>query len=555
MKIVAILIAVALLGQVSNAGVAKPWTDRLVWIFGFDLAKPADVAEIESILRRGAAHGLNGVVLSAGLDWLIDRPAEYNRGLDRVVKICRANQLELVPSAFSFGYGGAFLGRNRNLAEGLPVKNALFIAGNDGYARLKPDPDVAIANGGFENREGNRFTGYDFHDAPGEISFADTKVFRSGKCSIRFENLASDKWGHGRVSQAIKVHPYRSYRISLWVKTQGLKPQDGFRMIALAPVEGERDLLIRNFDVPETTDWRRVTAVFNSREFDSVKLYCGAWQGKEGKFWLDDWEIEEIGPQHVLRRPGTPISVKEEDGGEFTEGRDFARLEDPDMNLGQVDSPAPDLKLLAGSRINPGTRLRVSWYHPVIVYHSQVGVCMAEPEIYEIAERGAKVLVERLKPNRVLLNMDEIRAAGTCAACRGQDMAKLLGESVSRIAGILRKESPDLEIYVWSDMFDPNHNARANYYHVKGDYTGSWKYLSKDLIIAIWGGEIDEKSFDFFTREGYQIMGACYYDAQDLKEVKDWIRVGRSYPKVRGFMYTTWERKYDLLPAFCDLLR
>jgi len=225
------------------------------------------------------------------------------------------------------------------------------------------------------------------------------------------------------------------------------------------------------------------------------------------------------------------------------------------MNLWQLETPAPDLKLLPAGRIKPGARLRVSWYHPVIIYHSQVGACMAEPEVYRIAEQGAKALVERLRPKKVLLNMDEIRTAGTCEACGGKDMAKLLGKSVARVAGMFRKLTPDIEVYVWSDMFDPHHNAKAHYYHVKGDYTGSWKHLPKDLIMAIWGGEVNEKSFDFFAKQGFHTLGACYYDAADLSQVKDWIRLGKSHPNVRGFLYSTWERKYDLLPAFCDLLK
>lgn len=555
MRKTGILMAMAMLAQTSSGLAGEEWTDRLVWLFGFDLAKEADLVEMDRILTGGAKHGLNGAVLSAGLDWLIDRPDEFNRGLDRVIEICRKNDLELIPSVFSFGYGGPFLGRNRNLAAALPVKDALFIAGAGGTARLEPDPPVEIRNGGFEEFEGNRFRGYGFHDAPGSISFADTRVFRSGKASIRFENLASDRWGHGRVNQRIEVHPDRAYLVSLWVKTEGLKPAGCFRMIALAPVEGERELLSRTFRVPETTGWMKVEAVLNPGEFSEVTVYCGAWDGKEGKFWVDDWKIEELGPQNVLRRPGTPVTVRSDDGKTvYREGRDYARLEDPQLHPWRIN-PAPDLKLVEGGRIKPGDHLRVSWYHPMIIYDSQVGTCMAEPELLEIAETGAKALGARLKPKRVLLNMDEIRVAGGCAACGGRDLAKLLGESVSRIARIVRKHSPGAEVCVWSDMFDPHHNARPNYYHVRGDYTGSWKHLSKDLVIAIWGGEANERSFDFFAKEGFPVMGACYYDAPDLAQVKDWIRLGRKHGNVRGFMYTTWEKKYDLLPEFLDLLR
>jgi hypothetical protein len=36
--------------------------------------------------------------------------------------------------------------------------------------------------------------------------------------------------------------------------------------------------------------------------------------------------------------------------------------------------------------------------------------------------------------------------------------------------------------------------------------------------------------------------------------VKAWLQLARQTPKVTGFMYTPWQRKYSLLPAFGDLL-
>jgi hypothetical protein len=47
---------------------------------------------------------------------------------------------------------------------------------------------------------------------------------------------------------------------------------------------------------------------------------------------------------------------------------------------------------------------------------------------------------------------------------------------------------------------------------------------------------------------------ACYYDADDLGDVRGWLDLARPTPGVRGFMYTPWTRKYGLLPAFGDLL-
>ncbi len=213
------------------------------------------------------------------------------------------------------------------------------------------------------------------------------------------------------------------------------------------------------------------------------------------------------------------------------------------------------MKLLPGGRIPEGARLRVSWYHSMLIYDSQVTVCMAEPALYEIFDREARLLIEKLHPNSVLLNMDEIRMGGTCRACRGRNMGELLGECITKEASILRSYAPSLQIYIWSDMLDPNHNAHGNYYLVDGDFTGSWDHVPKNLIMAVWGGEPREASLKFFAGRGSRTLVACYYDADDLKDVEGWLKLAGQTPKLRGFMYTTWRQKYSLLPAFGDLLR
>lgn len=239
----------------------------------------------------------------------------------------------------------------------------------------------------------------------------------------------------------------------------------------------------------------------------------------------------------------------------YEEGKDYAPLRDAEFNFYRIERPAPSLRLAEGSRIREGQRLKVSWYHPMVIHDSQVTVCMAEPELYEIYDREAKLLAEHLHPKRILLNMDEIRMGGTCARCQGKDMAALLGECITRQMEILRRYNPGAQIYCWSDMLDPNHNAHGNYYLVKGDFTGSWKHVPKDLVMAVWGGEPRAKSLRFFSDQGFQTLVACYYDAPNLQEVEGWLKVAQPIPNVRGFMYTPWLKKYELLPEFGRLLQ
>jgi len=532
---------------------AESMPDRFVWVFGWGLGKDSDVTEISRVLEAAGQHGFNGAVLSAGLDTLCQKTPDYFRRLEAVQAACQANHLELIPAIFSIGYGGAVLAHDPNLAEGLPVEDAPFVV-HDGQGRfVAGDASDRVLNGGFEEFTGNKLKRYDFCDQPGEISFVDTAVKHSGRASLRLENFTANPHGHGRVMQTIHLQPHRCYRLTVWARTQDLGPSGAFHLMVLA---GNREIAPRVFHLPSTSNWRKLSMLFNSLDLRTVRLYAGVWGGKTGKLWLDDLSVEESGPVNVLRRPGTPVTVRSEDGSvTYTEGVDYAPLTNGRLHPWRDDGEPATLKIVAGSRIKEGDRLRVSWYHSEIVNDSQVTVCMAEPAVYDIFDHEAKLLAERVHPKRVFLNMDEIRMGGTCRACAGRNMGELLGECITRQTQILRKHIPGLQVYVWSDMLDPNHNAHGDYYLVKGDFTGSWRHIPKDVVIAVWGGAPREKSLRFFAQEKFPVLVACYYDADDLSDVKGWLDLAWSTPGVRGFMYTPWQKKYGLLPAFGDLLR
>lgn len=548
MKRWAVAAVLVLLGGIARAEPKYP--DRFVWIFGWNLGKDSDVAQIEKLLETAAQHGINGAVMSMSL---AGQGADYLRRIDQIRQTCDRLRIELIPAGFPIGYGGSVLSANRNLAEGLPVNDAPFLVSGT-EAKFIPDESIHIPNGGFEEYRGNQFRSIGFHDQPGQISFVDQEVRHSGNASIRLENFAANAHGHGRVMVKVNVKPHRVYRVSLYVKTQDLRPASAFRVMALA--RGDRELAPRQFNVPATTDWRRLTMLVNSMDESSLNLYAGMWGGKSGRLWLDDWKIEEVGPVNVLHRPGTPVRVKSEDGmTTYEEGKDYAPLEDRNFSLWNSDHQPPSLKLLPQGRIKNGQKLLVSWYHPMLINDSQVTVCMAEPEVYAIFDREAQALAEHLHPKRVLLNLDEIRMGGTCQACQGRNMGELLGECITKTAAAIHKYSPDCQVYCWSDMLDPNHNAHGNYYLVKGDFTGSWDHIPRDLIIAVWGGGPMPKSMAFFSQRHFATLIACYYDADNLDDVQAWLKLASQTPGVRGLMYTPWERKYQLLPAFGDLLK
>lgn len=532
---------------------AEPaYADRWVWVFGWGLGQESDVTNICGVLETAARHGLNGAALSCGLDSLAGKPAAYFDRLARVKKKADELGLEIIPAAYGVGYGGAFLHHNKHLAEGLPVEGTLYVA-KGGTAQFAADRPPELKNGDFETFKGNRFPGFSFHDQPGEISFADTEVFHGGRASIRLENFQANEHGHGRVMQEVKVRPHSAYRFSLWVRTQDLSPAGSFQVSVLA---GPRNLAPRQFHLEPTQDWRKLVMIFNSFTNETIRVYAGMWGGRAGKLWLDDWAIEEAGPINILHRPGTPVKITSDDGKRtFEEGRDYAKFEDGQFHLYRnFDRPAAGLKLPPGSRIRDGDRLRIHWYQPMLIHDSQVTVCMAEPEVYAILDAESKLLGEKLHPKRVLLNFDEVRMGGTCGACRGRDMAQLLGECTTRAAETLKRNIPGVKTLVWSDMFDPHHNAHGNYYLVEGSFDGSWRHLPKDLQMAVWGGAAKDVSLRFFEEQGFRVLVACYYDADSLDTVKGWLDAAKVHRNITGFMYTPWQKKYGLLGGFGDLL-
>ncbi|MBN2313084.1 MAG: hypothetical protein JXM79_04090 [Sedimentisphaerales bacterium] len=548
-KVITIAVFVTLLSSICY-GEVFPYR----WVYvSRSLRNDSDVEDIRNIAKTASESGLNGMVLAAGLDRLDRQRADYFRRLEQVKRICKQNNVEIIPIVFSVGYGGAILAQNKNLAAGIPVTKALFVVEGD-EAYFVPDSPAEIVNPGFEQYEGHRLTGYRLQDQPGVVSFVDRNIVHSGGASLRFEHFGDYEHGHARLMQELKVCPNRCYRVRCWVRTDSLEPEGCFRVQILS-TDG-RYLAPWNPQVPSTAGWREVVMGFNSFHYDTVRIYMGAWGGESGRFWIDDLSVEEVGLLNVLRRPGTPVNVQSaETGRTYEEGKDFVTITDPSLNF-RFDHEPPAIEILPGSAIKNRERLRVSYYHGMAVNSGQVTACMSEPEVYEIWAKQARLLHEHLAPSKILLSMDEIRAGGGCRACkeRGLTMAQILGDCVTQQVRIIREVNPQAELFVWSDMFDPNHNAHADYFLVEGDFTGSWECIPKDLVIVCWYYTIRRESLSFFSSLGFRTLAGAYYDGDTLENPAGWLDALNETSGACGIMYTTWQNKYDLLEDFGHLV-
>jgi hypothetical protein len=158
-----------------------------------------------------------------------------------------------------------------------------------------------------------------------------------------------------------------------------------------------------------------------------------------------------------------------------------------------------------------------------------------------------------LHPAAFMMEHDEMRVMNQCASCQSKHMTpgELLAWNVRKAAQIIRSVRPDAGIWVWSDMFDPMHNAVDHYYAVNGSLKGSWKGLDKGIGIVNWHGGLKGKNCPFFAELGLEQILSGYYDAdEDGSGIAEWLANTKGVRGIVGAMYTTWEDRYGAMGAW-----
>ena len=492
-----------------------------------------NVDELEVLYRRAAKAGYTHVLLAdSKFSKLGDMDPRYFKNVERVKKFAAELHLEIIPTLFSIGYSNDLLWHDPNLIEAMPVRDALFVV-QGGEARLQADPAPILKGGDFTDLKQ-----WGWHDA--------NVVLDNGAAHIKDPNGAN-----ARLSQKVKLTPFRQYHVSVRVKTEAFRGTPEVKLLA-----GNNGLNYDSLGVKATQDWTVHHVVFNSQSNTEAQIYFGCWGGKTGSLWFKDAKLEEIGLVNLVRRDGAPLVVKKEDGTLLSERKDFEPVVDPRMGVkpwkGSYDV-FHEPPIIWGAKQPDGTRLRVSYYHGVTVNDDQANICPSEPRTLELLRDQAKRMHAAWGTKGYMMSHDEIRVFNWCEACqrRHLDAGAMLADNVRACSKILREINPAGKIYVWSDMFDPNHNAKGNYYLVRGDYTGSWEGLDKDVIIVPWYFEKRAESLKFFSDRGHRQVIAGYYDEKPEK-VRDWLAAAKPYPGVLGVIYTTWEHKYGDLEKFSE---
>lgn len=525
------------------------------WLYmSQNLQVSENLPKMEAILRRASKAGYNGVVFADYKLNVLDRVIDqYFKNATRFREICREEKLEIIPAVASFGYSAGILAHDPNLAEGLPARDVPFVVKG---RNVQLDSDNSnFVPGAFEHHKSDSFDGWGFQDEPGKGTFADSSVHHGGKTSLRIENPAGVT-GNRRVNKKIKVRPWSQFHASVWIKAQGFESAGETRMFAMSPAG--RVLSHSFLGVKPDQDWTEHHAVFNTLENSEVLFYLGTWDCRGGKLWMDDVRLIEEPFVNLVRRPGCPLVVKDESSKTtFEEGKDYDALHDPQLGVipwaGDYDvyHTPPSLTLPAGSKIKDGQKLRISYFHTVTIYDHQVSCSLTEPKVFEVVEEQIRGVQKLFEPTTFFLSHDEIRLANWSDPERasGKTAGQQLAGNVQRCVEIVKKVNPKAKLCIWSDMFDPSHNAVSNFYLVNGDFAGSWEGLPKEMIIMNWNSGKPAESLKHFAGRGHTQILAGYYDAPP-ENIQPWLRAGEGLPGIRGAMYTTWQNNYSDMEKF-----
>jgi hypothetical protein len=515
-----------------------------LWVYTqTNLLVPEEVEKVERLMQRAKSAGYTHMLIAdSKFSRLSQLDQRYFNHVDRIKKLAAELPIRLVPAVCSVGYSNDILSLNPNLAEGLPVREALFQV-KSGVATLLPEAEVSLPAIGERKKWG-------FIDESLKI---ENDTLRSSEPHT--QNV--------RISKKLKLQPFQHYHVSVDLKTENFDTPIEIKVLNTMG----QNLTYTNLGTQPTQDWRTHHITFNSLDNSDATLYIGAWGPKSGNLSIRNPAIEECGAVNLVRRESAPIRVEllSENGSRIplVEGTDFHPWSDPKLGVipygGEYDvwHEAPPIRMIRN--VPDGTKLRVSYYHAHIVYDGQVCGTAGDLEFQKLLDDQIANMTRLFPDADFMMSHDEYRVMGwTPNNIPGlpQDVSPgaILSHNVNHCSEQLFAKAPNARVAVWSDMFDPHHNAVDQYYLVNGSLRES--HAPSNVRIMNWNFGKREGSLNHFAKRGHSQVLAGYYDS-DPKQIQQWLEtvVELNIPNVQGVMYTTWRRNYSDLEEFANLVK
>jgi hypothetical protein len=523
------------------------------------LADDAAVTKSKALIDKAAAAGYTGAVFwDTSFDFMGDDfwPIDNEDRMKEVMNYARKRHMKAVALNASVGWSNDLLAINPNWAEASRIVGAQFTVDASGRKLKLNNSFPGLANSSFESDKSN----WDSGDR-------DIGITQNGRGGSSAATVVDAK-ANARLRQKITLKPWRQYHLSLWIKTSSFR---GGSMIEVLDRGNQQVRFNATLPASGNHDWTQLDYLFNSQDSTSADLYLGVWGGSSGIISFDDVALEETAFVYLEHGAGAPFKLYDPANPStvYREGPDYNQVLDPDMRaptrpaFHNVFHWPPTATLPAGTSLKPGQIAAADFYAVFpMTMSNETSVCLTEPGFYKWLGQNAKEVKQVLPSNgSVLLSFDEIRQMNSCYACRSRNMTagQLLAWSIAKTTQIYQSILPKAPLFVWSDMFDPHHNAHDDYYYVEGDLAGSWKGLPAEVSIMNWNLDHLADSLTWFSGRdpkqpvAHHQMIAGFYDkgAGGPEARKEWKQAA-GIPSITGMMYTTFSDDYSQLQSFAD---
>lgn len=527
-----------------------------LWIFvNANCLVEEEVSRVCDLFQRAAACGFSRVILHDSKFARLDKvPKCYFSNLQTLREAASANKLKILPSTCPIGYSNSFLARYPNLAEGLPVREAIFrIDGS--LAQIQPTVVWDSDN----------------QSAKPTMHLDPTVRWHEGELSYRFHSNE-----RARMRTRLAASPFQHYRLSLQIKTDELQGKVEVQPFGILDIRRGnhrhgRRLCYTDLAIASSQDWTTYDLTFNSLDHSMIDLHIGSWGAERGNYSIRGIKLESCGAVNLIRSETAPIEVKlvntrgvsGYDSVRLTEGIDFETWEDPllgnDPTSGSFGAwhQAPAIRLKRN--IPNGSHLEVSYYHTHVIGSDQVCASLGNFRFQELLKDHIRRVAVQFPNCDWMMNHDEVRLLGWMPTNIPElgpspDSEEVLAHNIQTCQQSIMSVAPQADLWVWSDMFDPYHNAIDQYYLVRGSLARL--QLPRGIGVINWNKEKKAESLKYFEVRGHRQVVAAYYD-EPLEQTKHWLDCipTNDIQGVEAFLYTTWKKDYQELEAFSQLVR
>jgi len=161
---------------------------------------------------------------------------------------------------------------------------------------------TAVTNPSFEQLDGESPVGWKTAVWQRSAEFAVDAVAHTGSRSAK---ISSRDGGDASWTTVVLVKPFARYRLTAWIKTEGVEAGTGTG--ALLNLHGLGRL--RTPAIVGTQDWTRVELEFNTESNDAIQINCllGGWGKSRGAAWYDDIGLELLSAREL--KPAVTIDA------------------------------------------------------------------------------------------------------------------------------------------------------------------------------------------------------------------------------------------------------